>query len=426
MKRNFVSHFVTILAATVLWISCDTAGNIEDPNKNYFIKFIGSDGDQEGVDMVVNNDGTMYLLGNTMSSDPNAKQRIFLVLVDEFGKVLWERKYGDPAFNYEARDLEMTNDSRLVFVGNKEKAINDTDVYIKIIGLDGVELDSTEYSAPGTTNEIANSVTQTSDGFIVAGSTTDLSIKPAGTPLPPNQIDVLDALSLRFFDDLTIYPTSWFRAYGPGTYDEATKIIQTGSNPDRFYLFGTSNDPALADLNYWIIQLGSNGDGINILPPSAIGNSTNDEQMINARVDSVGQNFILLGKSDSGGISGLFVVKLRSPLGFTSADVEAQPTISGNNLEGIQSSRSLSSGFIIIGNEGVSPTRKILLHRLGNNLNPVWTTRLLFGGGGDDFAGSVEELPNGKIVILGTMSLGKDGQKKMALIKLNSDGKFLN
>ena len=43
----------------------------------------------------------------------------------------------------------------------------------------------------------------------------------------------------------------------------------------------------------------------------------------------------------------------------------------------------------------------------------------------EDFAGTVRELKDGKIVILGTIEL-ESQNSKMALIKLNSSGEFLN
>ena len=55
----------------------------------------------------------------------------------------------------------------------------------------------------------------------------------------------------------------------------------------------------------------------------------------------------------------------------------------------------------------------------------VWASPVIFGGQGDDFAGAVRELPDGKIVVFGTMSIGQpNGEDKMVLIKVNKDGQF--
>ncbi|NJN41192.1 MAG: hypothetical protein HC811_02080 [Flammeovirgaceae bacterium] len=144
-----------------------------------------------------------------------------------------------------------------------------------------------------------------------------------------------------------------------------------------------------------------------------------------------GQGFVLSGKSvntTSGG-SIISLIKLRNQLTFTVSDIEANVTIPGNNLEGISAFPLQSGGYLVIGNEGAgTPNRSICLLKVNNDLTLSWTSpsHLLFGGINDDFAGNVAELPDGRLLIFGTMSLGNEGQKKMALIKLNKDGKFLD
>jgi hypothetical protein len=50
---------------------------------------------------------------------------------------------------------------------------------------------------------------------------------------------------------------------------------------------------------------------------------------------------------------------------------------------------------------------------------------LRFGGVGNDTAASVTDLPDGSVLVLGTMVLGEfNGQKKLVLMRLNSKGKF--
>ena len=70
----------------------------------------------------------------------------------------------------------------------------------------------------------------------------------------------------------------------------------------------------------------------------------------------------------------------------------------------------------------------ISLIKLSNTLLKEWQAPIFFGGVGDDFAGSVMELPDGKILVIGTMTLGGElkGQTKMVLIKLNSNGRLAN
>src|SRR6187455_3454161 len=93
-----------ILLSTLL-LSCDTANNVEPIYEEYFTKYYGEDGEQEGVDIVRNADGSMILLGNSLSqTDPISP---FIVKTDAIGNVLWQR-----VFNTDdeiAVDIELIN-----------------------------------------------------------------------------------------------------------------------------------------------------------------------------------------------------------------------------------------------------------------------------------------------------------------------------
>jgi hypothetical protein len=67
----------------------------------------------------------------------------------------------------------------------------------------------------------------------------------------------------------------------------------------------------------------------------------------------------------------------------------------------------------------------LALTKLTRELTKAWQIPLIFGGESNDFAGSVSELPDGRILVVGTMTVGGlSGQKKMVLMKLNADGKL--
>ena len=121
MKSSRLAYIVFIfLVAVSLLYSCDTASNVEDPTKNYFIKYYGGDGDQEGVDIVVASDGFIYLLGNSTSLITTTGKQLFLVKTDAEGKLIWEKTFGGK-YDEEAKDLELTADNRLVVLANSKK-----------------------------------------------------------------------------------------------------------------------------------------------------------------------------------------------------------------------------------------------------------------------------------------------------------------
>jgi hypothetical protein len=65
------------ISALIAVCSCDTEGNVDPVYQNNFIKYYGEDGNQEGVDLLVNTDGTLILLGNS-SSQTNPVTRPFI------------------------------------------------------------------------------------------------------------------------------------------------------------------------------------------------------------------------------------------------------------------------------------------------------------------------------------------------------------
>jgi len=423
-----------ILALILLAMSCDTTRNIEDPNSSYFIKFYGKDGDQTGADMVVLPDGSMMLFGTTRPTGKNSQW--YLVKTDPNGNVVKEYNYGGK-LDDEARDLELTADGRLVAVGNSYSASANRDVMIMTFTLDGVKIDSTVVgftdNSGNKTDEDALSVSLTSDGFIVAGSTSNTDLKPS--PSPTN--DTRDAMHLRFFNNLTQYPNTWNITHGPGTLDAAVKVIQY--SPTQFYLFGYSNTSVTGhptnDLNYWVFGLGING-GANSAD-LFIGNPNTDELLSSVALAPVqsGDGYILSGitytNTGANITSDVYIARLRKTLAFNPSDNQVSPkSLSlnlGSNLPintAVYASRL--SGFYVLSNErSFNDNQNWLLSKWNTDVTTAFQP-IVFGGEGLDNIGSVEELPDGRIMILGTMRTGKPdaGEFKMTLIKANQDGKL--
>jgi hypothetical protein len=98
--------------------------------------------------------------------------------------------------------------------------------------------------------------------------------------------------------------------------------------------------------------------------------------------------------------------------------------LSGN----VSTKNLLSQEFMLLTNDNTvsNVDMNLALTKLTrNSLTKAWQVPLIFGGESDDFAGSVSELPDGRILVVGTMTVGGlSGQKKMVLMKLNAEGKL--
>jgi len=440
---------VGIILILFISFSCDTENSFPVPEENYFVKFYGEEGDQEGVDFIVNTDGSVVMVGNTERS--GVKKQIYVVKVDANGFVLWQRKIGLPDKDDFAKDVELHPDGRIVIAGETDMGPGNRDVYVKTITQEGFPLDSAraglKLNTGSDSDEDVKSISfiEPADGypagFIVSGSTTS----PNGNR---------DGLHIRFTDSPILrFGDPWKEITGNGnTEDVIVKIFQiVGYAPigdqDRYYSFGYTNANGgnnSNDFRYWIVPLGKDGEpsnnGTELL--DVVGSQLEDDiltSVIESPLQS-GSGFILSGIATlTTGESRSFIVKLAKPLSINSPNLDiltqTYPTNLGIDVGGLLTVQSLvNEQFLMLSNDNQLPSQdsklqgsNLALTKLKRDLTKEWSVPLIFGGEGDDFAGSVAELPDGRILISGTMTIGGGndrGQKKMVLMKLNSEGKL--
>jgi len=435
-------RIVVILLIMLISFSCDTENSFPVPEENYFVKFYGEEGDQEGVDFIVNTDGSVVMVGNT--ERPGVKKQIYIVKVDAMGQVLWQRGIGLPDKDDFAKDVELHPDGRIVIAGETEMGINNKDVFLATISQDGSPIDSARVGLKTDlgveTNEDVNSVTIINDGFIIAGASTLDTNGFLGTS------ETRDAMHLRFDNSLNRILGIWNEITGESSPtignvadDIATKVIEVVPN-SVYYIFGSTNSPfqqgdndGVFDYDFWIFQLGNTGE------PSSVSltfGDPNSDEILSHVEDSPNQfepGYILGGITRRNtGLTQSYLVKVSKTnnLATTSALFNAAPTDLGSNVlsSTVRTFNQQSGSYLLltddynVSNFGSS----ISIIKLTSQFSRVWSVPLIFGGEGDDFSGSVSELPDGRILISGTMTIGGNdkGQKKMVLIKLNPEGKL--
>ncbi len=445
--RRPVKHITIILIS--LLFSCETRNSFNPPDENYFLKYFGNAGNQEGIDFVVNPDGTFVLLGNSRAT-PLADQQVYVAKADSKGNIVWEKTFGGK-YDEEAKDIELLPDGNLIVLANSannasnDPAIRERDVMLIKLGQDGSKMDSVKQNQGlrkidnlTKGDEDAKSLTILLDGgFIVAGSTTAVLANPT------KPTDLSDAIHLRFNPDLTWVDdatTSWVSRRGYAGEDVAIKVIQYNAN--EFYVMGYSNidkqsQSTVIDFNFWISGLTGSGTGF-FGSPIFAGSVSFDEKLTSVtRIPAQsGSGYLLTGSSQNttqGGVHMLTMTEklslLPAPIGKNYPDFLGDQRLSLNLVKpNPMSSASLfssSNGFYLTSEKLNGSTSDIVLYKMSSSGADTLLERI-FGGVGDDFAGPVVELPDGHIVMIGTFTLGGvvDGQKKIVFMKLNKEGRL--
>ena len=423
MKKYFFGLLLFI------W-GCDKPSNMDTPDKNYFLKYYGQDGNQTAVDLIANADGTFFILGNSkrLSSDTLS---IYLAKANALGEMLWQKTYAyNNSLQTEARDFELTSDGKLAVVANTTSN-GDTDILLARFTLDGTFADETilqidQQLAPSPVNEYANSVTELyNGGFIVTGYTDFVSN-------PNNQYSALHLRTNSSLQQLHEDTDHWRETTYPGTTNIGVKAFQTIT--DTSYIFGYSN--ALnTNLSFWTFGMTPNGYLPSSDDPTEFINATANDYLTN--VIKAPQGYLMSGVSvGTSGTMSLKLIKLQyNDLTFYGSgnpmynEVQSVYTSSSGSLGkgNVQYATACnsSSGYFALTNIYTSNgTSDLLLMKFNYSLQPIWTNPVQLGGNGNDTSAAVAELPDGHIIVLGTINVGTGETTKIALMKLNANGQL--
>lgn len=418
MKQGKFVIPISMLLLSLILITCDTKNNVEPTFKNYFIRYYGEDGNHEAKDFVVNADGSVLILAKEQIG---INERIYLVKVDSDGEQLWTKTLGG---NSESPlDIEkVSGQEEFYILSNFLNSAGFSQIKVLKIDQDGNKLDSIVYNNGGVINLdfIGSSITSMADGgLIVAGSTSDTTMTPADSNPAFIPIDQTDILSIRFTSTLAIDPI-WAKSFGGEPIGNAIKIIPDG---DRFAFGGFSNtdkaSPGINSFNIWLERLLSNGDAAGI--EEFVGMSNLNERLVDMTKSAIG--YMAVGTQtnllDDIATSRLIAVSVSSSF----PSVLDTDILLNEPSEGVAVTATSSSDYLVLANTiGASGLRDIRLLKI----NGVFQNflELSFGApNNDDRGAAVAELPNGDILILGTMELAGQ-QDKIALIKVRPDGTF--
>ncbi|HTE28844.1 MAG TPA: hypothetical protein VK666_00610 [Chryseolinea sp.] len=409
-----------LLVITLLPFSCDTEQNVPPVFETYFTKYYGEDGNQVGVDLLVNNDGSMILLGNS-SSQTNPVTIPFIVKIDPEGLVLWQRELGE--LNEEAVDVEVDGNNNLIIVSNVGTEDNSR-IRIFRLNQDGRGLDSVLINS--SVKQVARSVTPVSDGsFLISGYAGPTFV--ADNELTNDQADLLIYRVDENLDPDSLEPLV---KQGGEHVGKIVKVFQSKqAGPIKYLACGDSDRPFDEGENYResfeVILRNKFGD-----PDGLRAGGTGDEsqyQRASTAIETPGfmqERYLMVGSSfTQNNSSNIFIAQYS--IEDENLSVRFSTSIPlGGRMEGISAAPIAPDGYLILANEfRDNAKRDIILVKVADDGNLIGSTS--FGSvEGDDSAGAVRVLADGRVAVFGTIEL--ETQRKMVLIVLSPDGKFSN
>ncbi len=415
-----------LISAVVVVCSCDTEGNVDPVYQTYFIKYYGEDGNQEGVDLLVNSDGSLIILGNS-SSQTNPVTIPFIAKVNQFGSVQWQRQLGGPQLggvNEKAVDVEFDNIGNLIILSNYAEGDNARVKVYRLspegVGLDSIIVDFQEW-------QVGKSVTVTTDGRILISG--NRKPDPDQNPELPGP-DLADVTILEV--DPTFQRDSIVAQFGGGEMNGAgVKVFErTGG----YTLLGYTDKPrkngAEFKLSFEAISLNPFiiGPGQRVVKGPVAETQTASSAIETFSMPQGG--YLLVGTSYVNTLSSnIYLVHFYNPIDRILSGGEA--TVQFNNvyplnrrLEGISVAASEPDDIYVLANETKENNKRDIFLLVLSGSGDIKGSNTFGALEGDDTAGAVRVMPDGRIAVFGTMEL--ETQKKMVLIMLNQDGRFSN
>ncbi len=414
--------FLMILFGGIV-LSCDTEGTVDLAYKDHFIKYYGDDGNQIAKDFVVNDDGSIVMVGTSIEANGDTS-RIYLVKADSEGNVIWAKKLGTGRET--ARDIDVFSAGSpfaghyMILSNCKRMNSDSTDVKVLVVDAQGIAVDSTIYDTYPT--QYGYSLTGLSDGgFVITGNVDPSSLPGDNGDL--SYVDIKDNLSVRYDKNLNEMSPGWITSFGGEPYAMGVKILERTAT--QFLYAGYSNAKLPGpdgnhDMNMVFSTLDVNGFSI---PPYLHSDdlmSDKDEIMSGITRSTTGLYMAIGTRIDVNNhkiyaciIDGLFSNVLNEGTIFNGPDRADGVAVSESSIN--------ANTFWVIANETRTGGRNIWVGRVNTDLETE--IQFTFGGSNNDDTGSaIKELRNGDLLILGTMELVN--QTKMALIKVRPDGSF--
>ncbi|MFO7829582.1 MAG: hypothetical protein R6V23_13230 [Bacteroidales bacterium] len=393
-----IGFLITLFVITTIIFSCDNL-DVSSDQSDSFIKFFGSWQDDYGVDIKEVSDG--YIILANIETNSNGKD-IGLIKVNKQGNKVWETSFGDGGNDIGKRML-LLDDGGLIIIGTYADTLNNnTQIYLIKTNQSGNEEWSKKIGT--TSNEEGAAIQKTSEGFILAGSTS------RSNTLNNNPEGKWDILLIKTDETGNV---EWQNSFG-GTDDDLANDILVRNN--GFLILGTTNsfnEPGQGNRNMIAIEtnwVGVENDRL------TYGGINNDYGKSVLYTDDGGYAFVGSFENSAGSNSDVYLVKTQADI----HDIDWSKTYGtavnefGNDLV------KTNNGYVVVGSKEISTGIAGYFLKVDFDGNTI--LEKVYGGYDEQEFYAVEATSDGGFIMVGKS--GYEGNELICLVKVNADGEF--
>jgi len=329
-KNHFPKNLFTILFFCFLAVSLGSCsggggggGSSPAPSTTYWAKTYGGPNDDLAHWIQQTSDGGFIIAGETSSSGAGFAD-FWILKLNANGEVAWQKTYGGSNDDI-AYSIQQTSDGFIV-VGMSDSFSNPLgDIWVLKLSTNGEVIWQKTYRESGS--NLARYVLSISDGFVVAGETSSFGTGNAD----------FWVLKLNSSGDVI-----WQKTYGGSNNDRIYSIQKTPSD-NGFIIAGETSSFGTGNTDFWVLKLDSSG---NVLWQKTYGGINDD--IASSIQETLDGGFIVAGETSSFGTGNadFWLLKLNS-----SGDVIWQKTYGGSNNDRIHSIQTTSDGGFIVAGE---------------------------------------------------------------------------
>ena len=360
-----------------------------------FEKTFGGKEEDGGSSIVRTSDGGFAIVGSTHPEivKPGMKiilrQNAWLIKVNDKGEVIWQRTFGGDINSSDVtwgNSVQQTSDGGFIIAGGRNIAgSHRRSLYLVKTDSEG----KLEWEKTFKSRSVGTSVQQTSDGgYVITGlleSGSDIQVYLVKTDDKGNKL--------------------WWRAFGGDDLDWGTSVQQTSDG--GFIIVGVTRSfskfLSFGKEDVYLIK--TDGEG-NLVWQKSFGGRRDDGG--NSVLQTPDGGYIIAGytRSLGAGETDIYLIKTDGE-----GNLVWQRTFGGKGKDyGKSVCRTSDGGYVIVGETESFGSGKadVYLIKTDGEGNLEW--QKTFGGEGEDYGGSVQQLPDGGFIVVGTTnSLGAGG-----------------